>query len=56
MTTAVRDTQASAARVQGIETEMEHSSGFEPKDREFERLRYDIESRKRSEGKQRFIE
>ena len=39
------DTQASAARAREIVMEVEKSLGFEPVDREFEKLGYDIESR-----------
>ena len=43
--TAPVDTQASAARARAIVMEIERSLGFEPTDREFEKLGYDIESR-----------
>ena len=36
--------------------EIERSLGFDPTDREFEKLGYDIESRVRGTGKLRFIE
>ncbi|HOD00496.1 MAG TPA: helicase-related protein, partial [Myxococcota bacterium] len=39
------DTQAAAARAREIVMQAEQSLGFEPVDREFERLGYDIESR-----------
>src|SRR5690606_28174505 len=39
------DTQASAARARAIVMETERSLGFDPTDREFERLGYDVESR-----------
>ena len=39
------DTQASAARARAIVMEVERALGFEPTDREFEKLGYDIESR-----------
>src|SRR4029077_7826621 len=39
------DTQASAARARAIVMEVERSLGFEPTDREFEKIGYDIESR-----------
>ena len=39
------DTQAGAARARAIVMEVERSLGFEPIDREFEKLGYDIESR-----------
>jgi len=50
------DTQASAARARAAVMEVERSLGFEPTDREFERLGYDIESRVPGTGKLRFIE
>jgi len=53
---AARDTQASAARARAIVMGIERSLGFEPVDREFERLGYDIESRVPNTGKLRFIE
>jgi SNF2 family DNA or RNA helicase len=50
------DTQASAARARAIIMNMESRLGFEPTDREFEKLGYDIESRVPGTGKLRFIE
>jgi superfamily II DNA or RNA helicase len=50
------DTQASAARARAIIMEIERSLGFEPIDREYEKLGYDIESRIPGTGKLRFIE
>ena len=50
------DTQASAARARGIIMDVERDLGFEPVDREFERLGYDIESRVPGTGKLRFLE
>ena len=50
------DTQASAARARAIVMEIERGLGFEPTDRELERLGYDIESRVPGTGKLRFIE
>ena len=50
------DTQVSAARARAIVMETERRLGFEPTDREFERLGYDIESRVPGTGKLRFIE
>ena len=50
------DTQASAARARAIVMEIERGLGFEPTDREFEKLGYDIESRVPGTGKLRFIE
>ena len=51
-----RDTQASAARARGIVMEVERQLGFQPTDREYERLGYDIESRDVSTGRLRFLE
>jgi hypothetical protein len=48
------DTQTSAARAAVMETE--RALGFEPTDRELERLGYDIESRVPGTGRLRFIE
>ena len=50
------DTQESAARARSIVMETERSLGFDPTDREFEKLGYDIESRVPDTGKLRFIE
>lgn len=50
------DTQISAARARAIIMDIERSLGFEPTDREFEKLGYDIESRVPGTGKLRFIE
>ena len=50
------DTQISAARARNIIMEIERSLGFEPTDRETEKLGYDIESRVPGTGKLRFIE
>jgi REP element-mobilizing transposase RayT len=50
------DTQASAARARQIIMEIERSLGFEPVDRELEKLGYDIESRVPGTGRLRFIE
>jgi superfamily II DNA or RNA helicase len=50
------DTQASAARAREIVMAAERALGFEPVDREFEKLGYDIESRVPGTGKLRFIE
>lgn len=54
--TASADTQASAARARAIVMEIERSLGFEPTDREVEKLGYDVESRIPGTGKLRFIE
>ena len=53
---ALADTQAAAARARAIVMEVERGLGFEPTDREFEKLGYDIESRVPATGKLRFIE
>ena len=53
------DTQASAARARAIVMEVERALGFDPTDRELEKLGYDIESRVISgqdKGRLRFIE
>lgn len=50
------DTQMSAARARAVVMEIERSLGFEPTDRELEKLGYDIESRVPGTGKLRFIE
>ena len=53
---APTDTQASAARARAVVMEIERRLGFDPTDREFEQLGYDIESRIPGTGKLRFIE
>ena len=50
------DTQAVAARARAIVMQIERSLGFDPTDREFDRLGYDIESRVPHTGRLRFIE
>ena len=50
------DTQASAERARRIIMEVERSLGFEPMDRELDKLGYDIESRVPNTGKLRCIE
>ncbi len=50
------DTQAAAAQARAIVMEIERRLGFEPLDREHEKLGYDIESRVPGTGKLRFIE
>jgi hypothetical protein len=50
------DTQASAARARAIIMKIERTLGFDPTDRELEKLGYDIESRIPGTGKLRFIE
>ena len=54
--TASVDTQISATRARAIILDIERQLGFEPTDREFEKLGYDIESRVPGTGKLRFIE
>ena len=49
-------TQAAAARARAIVMEVERSLGFEPVDRERDKLGYDIESRVPGTGKLRFLE
>ncbi len=55
-TTPALDTQASAARARAIVMEIERNLGFEPFDREVEKLGYDIESRVFGTGRLRFLE
>jgi superfamily II DNA or RNA helicase len=50
------DTQVAAARARAIVMAVERELGFQPVDREFEHLGYDIESRVPGTGKLRFIE
>jgi superfamily II DNA or RNA helicase len=50
------DRLAVAARAREIIMDVERSLGFEPVDREFEKLGYDIESKDPKTGKLRFIE
>nr|MBK7063638.1 DUF3883 domain-containing protein [Deltaproteobacteria bacterium] len=50
------DTQVSAARARAVIMDVERRLGFEPTDREFEKLGYDIESRVPGTGKLRFVE
>nr|WP_322815380.1 DUF3883 domain-containing protein [Chloroflexus sp.] len=50
------DMQAIAARARAIVMEIERSLGYEPSDREWDRLGYDIESRDPRTGRLRFIE
>ncbi len=54
--TRIADTQAAAARARAAVMEVERRLGYEPVDREFERLGYDIESRDPQTGRLRFIE
>jgi hypothetical protein len=53
---AIPNTQASAARARLVVMEAERRLGFEPIDREHEKLGYDIESRDPNTGKLRFLE
>ena len=50
------DTQVSAARARAAVMEIERGLGFEPTDRELEKLGYDIESKVPGTGRLRFIE
>ncbi|MCL4799149.1 MAG: DUF3883 domain-containing protein [Burkholderiales bacterium] len=50
------DTQASAVRARTIVMEIERRLGFDPTDRETEKLGYDIESRVPGTGQLRFLE
>src|SRR2546430_11771427 len=50
------DTQAAAARARAAVMEIERRLGFEPTDRETEKLGYDIESRVPGTAKLRFLE
>jgi hypothetical protein len=50
------DTQAAAARARAIIMEVERTLGFDPTDREFDKLGYDIESLEPSTGRLRFLE
>jgi len=54
--TAAVDTQVSAARARAAVMEVERTLGFEPTDRELDKLGYDIESRIPGTGRLRFIE
>ena len=51
-----RDTQIAAAEARAVIMEIERSLGYEPIDREFEKLGYDIESRIPNTGRLRFVE
>jgi SNF2 family DNA or RNA helicase len=55
-TTSAADTQAAAARARAIVMDVERRLGFDPTDREYDKLGYDIESRVPGTGKLRFIE
>jgi Domain of unknown function (DUF3883) len=50
------NTQAAAAKARVIVMQIEKSLGFDPTDREFEKLGYDIESRIPGTGRLRFLE
>jgi hypothetical protein len=50
------DTQASAARARAVVMAVERGLGFDPIDRELEKLGYDIESRDPRSGRLRFLE
>jgi hypothetical protein len=50
------DTQEAAARARAIVMDVERGLGYEPIDRETEKVGYDIESRVPGTGKLRFIE
>ena len=50
------DTQASAARARAVVMAVERQLGFEPIDRESEKLGYDVESRVPGTGRLRFLE
>jgi SNF2 family DNA or RNA helicase len=54
--TNIVDTQASAARAREIVMQIERDLGYEPTDRELEKLGYDIESRIPGTGRLRFLE
>ncbi len=53
---SIADRQAAAARARAVVMEVERRLGFEPVDREFEKLGYDVESRVPGTGRLRFIE
>jgi SNF2 family DNA or RNA helicase len=53
---AVVDTQASAARARAAVMEVERALGYDPVDKEQDKLGYDIESREPGTGRLRFIE
>ena len=53
---SVRDTQEAAARARHAVMETERRLGYEPTDRESDKVGYDIESRVPGTGKLRFIE
>lgn len=51
-----KDTQMAAARARSIVMQVERGLGFEPVDRESEKIGYDIESKVPNSGRLRFIE
>lgn len=55
-TTSPIDTQASAARARVVVMQIERELGFQPVDRESEKLGYDIESRDLTTGRLRLLE
>jgi hypothetical protein len=55
-TAVLADTQAIAARARAIVMEIERALGFEPVDRERDKIGYDVESRVPGTGRLRFIE
>ena len=55
-TVVLADTRAIAARARAIVMEIERALGFDPTDRELEKLGYDVESRVPGTGRLRFIE
>ena len=56
ISTETRDTQIAAARARAAVMKVERDLGFDPVDRETEKLGYDVESRVPGTGKLRFIE
>ena len=55
-TVVLADTQAIAARARAAVMEVERALGFEPLDRERDKVGYDVESRVPGTGRLRFIE
>jgi hypothetical protein len=56
VSTQTRDTQLAAARARAIIMDVERGLGYDPIDRELDKLGYDIESRVPGTGRLRFIE
>ncbi len=52
----IADTQAAGARARAVVMKVERDLGFDPVDRELEKLGYDVESRVPGTGRLRFIE